>query len=99
MNATAIVPLALMALLLGPAAYGQQPPGPTPPPSAPPAQAPQKPANALTDADVVKMAEAKLGDDLIISKIKTSASDFDTSIDAILKLKDAGVSEAPSIAP
>jgi len=40
------------------------------------------------------LAEAKLGDDLIISKIKTSASDFDTSIDAILKLKAAGLSEA-----
>jgi len=93
MNATAIVPLALMALLLGPAAYGQQPPGPTPPPSAPPVQAPQRPANGLTNADVVKMAEAKLGDDLIISKIKSSPSNFDTSIDAILKLKDAGVSE------
>jgi len=40
------------------------------------------------------MVEAKLGDELIISKIKSSASNFDTSIDAILNLKGAGVSEA-----
>ncbi len=62
--------------------------------SAPATQAAQKPVNGLTNADVIRMVEAKLGDDLIISKIKSSASDFDTSIDAILKLKAAGVGEA-----
>jgi len=49
---------------------------------------------ALTNSDVLKMVEAKLADDLIISKIKTSTCNFDTSIDAILKLKAAGASDA-----
>jgi hypothetical protein len=51
-------------------------------------------AQKMTNADVVKMVEAKLTDDLIIGKIKSSPSDFDTSIDAILKLKAAGASDA-----
>src|SRR5438445_5112691 len=49
---------------------------------------------ALSNADVIKMVEAKLSDDVIVSKIKSSPSHFDTSIDAILKLKAAGVSDA-----
>ncbi len=60
-------------------------------PAPPPAKAA---SDVLTTADVLRMVEAKLGDDLIISKIKASKCDFDTSIDAILKLKSAGVSEA-----
>src|SRR5258708_38603262 len=48
----------------------------------------------MANADVLKMVEAKLGDDLVISKIKTSTCNFDTSIDAILKLKAAGASDA-----
>jgi hypothetical protein len=47
----------------------------------------------LTNSDVVKMAKAKLGDGIIISKIKTSACNFDTSVDALVKLKEAGVSD------
>jgi len=39
------------------------------------------------------MVEAKFGDDIIVSKIRTSACKFDTSIDDILKLKTAGVSD------
>jgi hypothetical protein len=38
--------------------------------------------------------EAKLGDEIIIGKIKSSPGNFDTSIDAILKLKAAGASDA-----
>ena len=49
---------------------------------------------ALTNADVLKMVEAKLDDDIIIGKIKSSPENFDTSIDAILKLKGAGASDA-----
>ena len=74
-----------------------QAPTPTPPP-APPASdvRPQViiERSVLTTGDVLRMVEAKLGDDLIIGKIKASKCDFDTSIDAILKLKAAGVSEA-----
>lgn len=48
----------------------------------------------LTNGDVIRMVEAKLGDDLIVSKIKASTCNCDTSIDAILGLRDAGVSNA-----
>jgi hypothetical protein len=51
-------------------------------------------AQVLTNTDVVKMVDAKLTDDLIVSKIKASTCNCDTSIDAILKLKGAGVSDA-----
>jgi hypothetical protein len=33
----------------------------------------------LTNDDVVKMVQAKLGDDVVIAKIKSSACKFDTS--------------------
>ena len=86
-----ILPLAVCLAGVS-AAYGQQPgapPGPVSPP-----QAAAKPTDALTNGDVIKMVEAKLGGELIISKIKSSTCNFDTSIDAILKLKSAEVSEA-----
>ena len=51
------------------------------------------PAEVLTNSDVVKMAKAKLGDGIIISTIKASASNFDTSVNAMVKLKEAGVSD------
>jgi hypothetical protein len=40
------------------------------------------------------MVQAKLGDSLIIAKIKSSASGFDTSTDGLVKLKQADVSDA-----
>ena len=60
--------------------------------SGPPGPSGEAPANVLTNSDVVKMAKAKLGDGIIISMIKTSACNFDTSVDALAKLKEAGVS-------
>jgi hypothetical protein len=71
------------ALLLIPVGYAQQP-----------TAAPSTKAAALTNADVLKMVETKVSDDLIISKIKSLPSDFDMSIDAVLKLKAAGASDA-----
>lgn len=53
----------------------------------------EAPAEVLTNSDVVKMAKAKLGDAIIISTIKASASNFDTSVNAMVKLKEAGVSD------
>jgi len=47
----------------------------------------------LTNSDVVKMVKVKLADGIIISKIKTSACNFDTSVNALVKLKEAGVSD------
>jgi hypothetical protein len=49
---------------------------------------------ALTNSDVVKLVRVKLADGIIISKIKSSACSFDTSVDALVKLKEAGVSDA-----
>jgi len=49
---------------------------------------------ALTNADVQKMVEAKLADPIIIAKIHASTCNFDTSTDALLKLKAAGISDA-----
>jgi hypothetical protein len=51
-------------------------------------------AAGLTNEDVVKMVQAKLGDSLIVTKIKSSPCKFDTSTDALIKLKQAGVSDA-----
>lgn len=51
-------------------------------------------SEVLTNDDVMRMVEAKLSDDLILSKIKASTCDCDTSVDAILKLKNRGVSDA-----
>jgi hypothetical protein len=48
----------------------------------------------LTNADVLRMIEAKLPDVVIVSKIKGSACKFDTNTDALIKLKQAGASDA-----
>jgi hypothetical protein len=48
----------------------------------------------LTNDDIIKMVQAKLGDAVILAKIRSSASQFDTSTDALIKLKQAGVSDA-----
>src|SRR5713226_5512187 len=51
-------------------------------------------SDVLTNADIPKMVESKLGDEIIISKIRSTPNNFDTSIDAVLKLKATGVSDA-----
>jgi hypothetical protein len=53
----------------------------------------EAPDEVLTNSDVVKMAKAKLGDGIIIGTIKTTACNFDTSVNAMVKLKEAGVSD------
>lgn len=50
-------------------------------------------AEVLTNDTVVTMVKAGLGQELIISKIKTSASAFELSTSGILKLKGDGVDE------
>jgi hypothetical protein len=60
-------------------------------------RAPAKPGPAaqgvMTNQDVIKLAQAKVGDDLIITKINQSRTKFDLSTDGIVKLKAAGVSD------
>src|ERR1035441_1398810 len=48
----------------------------------------------LTNDDVMKMVQAKLADAIIVAKVKSSTCQFDTSTDALIKLKGAGVSDA-----
>ena len=50
----------------------------------------------LNNASVIQLQQMNLGDAVVVEKIKTSKCDFDTSIGALKKLKDAGVS-APVI--
>lgn len=59
-----------------------QPTSPSPPAS-----------DALTNNDVVKMVKAKLGEDIIISTISSSACNFDTGVNGMVRLKEAGVSD------
>ena len=48
----------------------------------------------LGNGDVIKLVQAKLQDAIIIGKIKSSACRFDLSTDALIKLKEANVSDA-----
>jgi hypothetical protein len=48
----------------------------------------------LSNDDIVKMVQLKFGDNVIVAKIKSSPCKFDTSVDALTKLKAAGVSDA-----
>jgi hypothetical protein len=53
----------------------------------------QNGGDVLTNSDVVKMVKAKLGDGIIISTVRSSACNFDTSVNGMVKLKEAGVSD------
>ena len=48
----------------------------------------------LTNEDVLKMVEAKLAAEVVVEKIKASPCDFDTSPEALGRLKEAGVPDA-----
>jgi hypothetical protein len=51
-------------------------------------------APAFVNEDVIKMAKAGFDDGLIIAKIKSSKCQFETSTDALIGLKQSGVSPA-----
>ncbi len=54
----------------------------------------QSPAQApMTNQDVIRLVQAKVGDDFVIAKIKQSKTKFDLSTDSIVQLKQAGVSD------
>ncbi len=58
---------------------------------------PRRPASKpapMTNRDVIKLAQAKISDEIIIAKIRQSPTNFDLSTDGIVQLKTAGVSEA-----
>jgi hypothetical protein len=49
---------------------------------------------ALTNGDVVRMVQAKFDDATIVKAIEAQGNSFDVSVDALLKLKEAGVSQS-----
>jgi hypothetical protein len=55
-------------------------------------------ASALTNTDVLEMLKAGLAPEIITAKIKASATQFDTSPDALQELKKAGVPDAVILA-
>ena len=64
------------------------------PAAAPAAAPPAAPAGpTLSNDDILKLVKAKLPESVIIKKIANSNCAFDTDPDALIKLKQAGVSE------
>jgi cell division septation protein DedD len=47
----------------------------------------------MTNRDVIRLVKAKIPDDVIEAKIKQSKTHFDTSVQGLVALKDAGVSD------
>jgi hypothetical protein len=47
----------------------------------------------MTNQDVIKLVKAKISEDLIIAKIRQSKTKFDVSVDGLVALKEAGVSD------
>jgi uncharacterized protein YcfJ len=71
-------------------------------------QSQQYSASAVTNSDVIYMAQNGLGNDVIINSINTRGGRFDTSPSSLIQLKSAGVSDSvisvmqnsgPAIAP
>lgn len=71
---------------------GQKPSSAKPPNAASPA--PQAAAQTMTNADVIKMVQAGLGESVVMGAIKTAArTKFDLDADNLIALKKAGVSD------
>src|SRR5882724_2070524 len=51
------------------------------------------PAHPLTNQDIVRMARAGFVDSTIVKMIDSHGAAFDLSVDGLLKLKEAGVSQ------
>ncbi|MGO9239429.1 MAG: hypothetical protein ACLQBJ_01360 [Bryobacteraceae bacterium] len=47
----------------------------------------------MTNRDVIRLVKANISEELIIAKIKQSKTRFDTSVDGLVALKEAGVSD------
>jgi hypothetical protein len=62
-------------------------------PAAAVAEAAATSGEMLTNTSIVAMVQAGLSDAIIIKKIKTSRTSFDTSTDKLIALKKSGVSE------
>ncbi len=53
----------------------------------------QEPQHVLSNSDIVNMSKSGIGDATIILTIQRSSTKFDTSPDALIQLKSAGVSD------
>jgi hypothetical protein len=51
------------------------------------------PGDALTNTDIVRMQQARLSEDVILSKISISTTNFNTSTQDLIRLKEAGVND------
>jgi len=58
----------------------------------------QQSRNALTNFDLVRMAQSGIGDDVMISSIQTRGGRFDLGTEALITLKANGVSERVIVA-
>lgn len=58
-----------------------------------PAPQPASKSAVMTNQDVIKLAQAKISEDIVITKIQQSKTNFDTSVEALVALQKAGVSE------
>lgn len=65
----------------------------TPEPAAGPIAAPPAASKTLTNASIVRMVGAGLSDDLILQAIVAQPGQYSTDAEALVDLKDAGVSE------
>jgi hypothetical protein len=50
-------------------------------------------SSAMTNRDVIRLVKAGISDDIIEAKIRQSKTHFDTSVQGLVALKDAGVSD------
>ena len=69
-------------------------PKPTVPAAAPAATTTASKGSNLTNADIVRLKEAGLGDDVIVSKIRASGADYKVDVNDLMELKKANISEA-----
>jgi hypothetical protein len=54
----------------------------------------QEPNRTLTNADIISMAKSGIGEQTIILTIQKGATKFDTTPEALIQLKTAGISDA-----
>ena len=89
--------VSVMALVVFAARVLPQSPPAQPAPAqkkAAPKAAPKSAAPAvMTNRDVIKLLQIKLSEDLIITKIKQSKTNFDTSVDGLVALRGAGATD------
>ena len=81
-----------LCVLAGAAAMQAQETAQTLPPVA--AARPEKPPSLLTNEEIVQMVKSGFAEETILKAIQLSETRFDTSVAALLELKNAGVSDA-----